>query len=360
MAIASARMVTGDVYFATWWFVGAAWFHNADNLWFGFCRSRFVLQLLILVSLVGKGFVAVVASSRDGGGDSGSGTMFTRGFRTYISLVLVFCRWCTLFLAILVVFTVVANMVVVDFDGGVTMMEGTGGTMLLYASVLETQGLCLGSIGRVLVLVCLGNTGYRDNGVLGEVMVGEWVPDVRGLIRGICAAISSVVTLHIHCSDRSDWSWRDRSGQSGSESSGRSVEERRIPIETITETREDPPEEVVVKEPGRSYFYTEDRNTKFPFSWIDNPWRNMDMKREELSLADKEVVDTLMKFNDKMPTKGLVRVRKKNLNLFQTLRKENATKARTAGNTKVPNLQDPLMEVHVHGGSKRKAEVPDK
>jgi len=30
-------------------------------------------------------------------------------------------------------------------------------------------------------------------------MVGEWVPDVRGLIRGICAAISSVVTLHIHC-----------------------------------------------------------------------------------------------------------------------------------------------------------------
>jgi len=99
-----------------------------------------VLQLLILVSLVGKGFVAVVASSRDGGGDSGSGTMFTRGFRTYISLVLVFCRWCTLFLAILVVFTVVANMVVVDFDGGVTMMEGTGGTMLLYASVLETQG----------------------------------------------------------------------------------------------------------------------------------------------------------------------------------------------------------------------------
>ena len=65
---------------------------------------------------------------------------------------------------------------------------------------------------------------------------------------------------------------------------------------------------MVVKEPGRSYFYTEDRNTKFPFSWIDNPWRNMDMKREELSLADKEVVDTLMKFNDKMPTKGLVRV----------------------------------------------------
>jgi len=32
------------------------------------------------------------------------------------------------------------------------------------------------------------------------------------------------------------------------------------------------------------------------------------MKREKLSLGDREVVDTLMKFNDKMPVKGLVRV----------------------------------------------------
>jgi len=28
---------------------------------------------------------------------------------------------------------------------------------------------------------------------------------------------------------------------------------------------------VVVKEPGRSYFYNEDGSTKFPFSWTDNP-----------------------------------------------------------------------------------------
>jgi len=51
---------------------------------------------------------------------------------------------------------------------------------------------------------------------------------------------------------------------------------------------------------------------------------------------------------------------KKNLNLFQALRKEKGAKARSAGNTEVPNLQDPLMEVHVHGGTKRKAEVPAK
>ncbi|QCD79543.1 hypothetical protein DEO72_LG1g3185 [Vigna unguiculata] len=65
---------------------------------------------------------------------------------------------------------------------------------------------------------------------------------------------------------------------------------------------------VVVKEPGRSYFYTDDGNTKFPFNWTDNPWRYKDMKREELSMADEEVVDTLLKFNDKMATKGLVSV----------------------------------------------------
>jgi len=56
----------------------------------------------------------------------------------------------------------------------------------------------------------------------------------------------------------------------------------------------------------------------------------------------------------------MAQVGKKNLNLFQALRKEKVAKVRAAGNTKVPNLQDPLVEVHVHGGSKRKAEVPAK
>jgi len=49
---------------------------------------------------------------------------------------------------------------------------------------------------------------------------------------------------------------------------------------------------------------------------------------------------------------------KKNLTLFQALRKEKAVKAKAAGNTKVPNLQESLVEVHVHGGTKRKAELP--
>ena len=47
---------------------------------------------------------------------------------------------------------------------------------------------------------------------------------------------------------------------------------------------------------------------------------------------------------------------KKNLALFQALRKEMAAKAKTAGNTDVPNLQESLVEVHVHGGTKRKVE----
>ncbi|QCD92926.1 hypothetical protein DEO72_LG5g995 [Vigna unguiculata] len=131
---------------------------------------------------------------------------------------------------------------------------------------------------------------------------------------------------------------------------------------------------VVVKKLGRSYFYNNDGSTKFPFSWTDNPQRYKDMKREKLLVANREVGETLMKFNDKIPIKGLVRVYlsmhpivdlkghmaqlgKKKLNLFQTLWKKKAAKAKSAGNTEVPNLQDPLVEVHVHEGMKRKAEV---
>jgi len=49
---------------------------------------------------------------------------------------------------------------------------------------------------------------------------------------------------------------------------------------------------------------------------------------------------------------------KKNLAFFQTLRKEMAAKAKAAGKTDVPNLQESLVEVHMHGGTKRKAELP--
>ncbi|QCD82978.1 hypothetical protein DEO72_LG2g3320 [Vigna unguiculata] len=79
------------------------------------------------------------------------------------------------------------------------------------------------------------------------------------------------------------------------------------------------------------------------------------MGTDELSAGDKEVVETLMKFVDKLPTKGLVRVYnsvhliidieghmaqsgKKNLALFKSLRKEMAAKAKAAGKTDVPNL----------------------
>ena len=51
---------------------------------------------------------------------------------------------------------------------------------------------------------------------------------------------------------------------------------------------------------------------------------------------------------------------KKNLTVFQTFQKEKATRARAAGNTEVPNLQESLVDVHVHGGTKRRAELPAK
>ena len=54
----------------------------------------------------------------------------------------------------------------------------------------------------------------------------------------------------------------------------------------------------------------------------------------------------------------MAQVGKKNLTLFQVLRKKRAVKAKTVGNTDVPNLQESLVEVHVHSNTKRKAELP--
>ncbi|QCD89977.1 hypothetical protein DEO72_LG4g929 [Vigna unguiculata] len=132
---------------------------------------------------------------------------------------------------------------------------------------------------------------------------------------------------------------------------------------------------VVVKEEGKPYFLNADGSTKFSFSWTGTPSRYKDMGTDELSAGDKEVVEILMKFVDKLPTKGLVRVYnsvhsiidieghiaqsgKKNLALFQSLRKEMVAKAKAAGKTDIPNLQESVVEVHVHGGMKRKVELP--
>ncbi|QCE10784.1 hypothetical protein DEO72_LG10g2016 [Vigna unguiculata] len=131
----------------------------------------------------------------------------------------------------------------------------------------------------------------------------------------------------------------------------------------------------VVKEGGKAHFLNADGSTKFHFSWTSNPSRYTDMGMEEVSASDKEVVGLLLKFVDELPTKGLVRVYnsvhpiidieghmaqsgKKNLALFQTLRKEMAAKAKAAGKADVPNLQESVVEVHVYGGTKRKVELP--
>jgi len=65
---------------------------------------------------------------------------------------------------------------------------------------------------------------------------------------------------------------------------------------------------VIVKEGGKAYFLNADGSPKFPLSWTNNPSRYKDMGMDELSVGDKEVVETLLKFVDKLPTKGLVRV----------------------------------------------------
>jgi len=65
---------------------------------------------------------------------------------------------------------------------------------------------------------------------------------------------------------------------------------------------------VVVKEEGKAHFLNADGCTKFPFSWTGSSSQYKDMGMDELSAGDEEVVEILMKFVDKLPTKGLVRV----------------------------------------------------
>ena len=57
-------------------------------------------------------------------------------------------------------------------------------------------------------------------------------------------------------------------------------------------------------------------------------------------------------------TGHMAQMGKKYLMLFQMLRKEKAAKAKAAGSTTVPNLQESLVDVHAHRGTKRKAELP--
>jgi len=63
-----------------------------------------------------------------------------------------------------------------------------------------------------------------------------------------------------------------------------------------------------MKKEGKPHFLNVDGSTKFPFSWTSSPSRYKDMGMDELSAGDKEVVGILMKFVNKLPTKGLVRV----------------------------------------------------
>ena len=63
-----------------------------------------------------------------------------------------------------------------------------------------------------------------------------------------------------------------------------------------------------MKEEGKSHFLNADGSTKFPFSWTGSPSQYKDMGTDELSAADREVVEVLMKFTDKLPTKGVAKV----------------------------------------------------
>jgi len=50
----------------------------------------------------------------------------------------------------------------------------------------------------------------------------------------------------------------------------------------------------------------------------------------------------------------------KNLSMFKSQRKELAKKAKNVGDADIPNMKEPLVEVWMQGGSKRKMTIPTK
>ncbi|QCD82377.1 Transposase putative [Vigna unguiculata] len=126
----------------------------------------------------------------------------------------------------------------------------------------------------------------------------------------------------------------------------------------------------------RAFLYFFVTRPKSPTTWLSLISRPGFNRLDAFTQSFKHFKDGFFKvvFSDKMPTKDLVRVYnsvhliidieghmvqmgKKNLTLFQALRKEKAAKARAAGSTEVPNLQESLVDVHVHGGTKRNEEL---
>ncbi|QCE11063.1 hypothetical protein DEO72_LG10g2296 [Vigna unguiculata] len=122
-----------------------------------------------------------------------------------------------------------------------------------------------------------------------------------------------------------------------------------------------------MKELGCALFYNEDWSTKFTFIWTNNPRRYKGVKKRELFVDDRQVVEVLGRFSDKLPSvreitkcacfAGHMAQLRKKINLFRSLCKEHNEKAKNMGNTKVPNLQEPLVEVRVNGISKRKTSI---
>ncbi|QCD93924.1 hypothetical protein DEO72_LG5g2001 [Vigna unguiculata] len=103
------------------------------------------------------------------------------------------------------------------------------------------------------------------------------------------------------------------------------------------------------------YFY--DTRPRRPATWLSLISRPSISRLDAFSQSFKHFKDgyfkVVVKEGGHMAQSG-----KKNLALFQALRKEMAAKAKEVGKTGVPNLQESVVEVHVHGGTKRKAELP--
>ncbi|QCD79098.1 hypothetical protein DEO72_LG1g2737 [Vigna unguiculata] len=140
-------------------------------------------------------------------------------------------------------------------------------------------------------------------------------------------------------------------------------------MEVTVEIREDPPEEIAKSSlPARAKYrwVAEDVQTQhslFRWSRVLKSWLNCipvferGARRNIVALERVNAIDCVCHGQEGASEGFSICIC---AIPHSSLRKEKVAKAKNVGNTEVPNLQDPLVEVHIHGGTKRKADVPTK
>ncbi|QCE11332.1 hypothetical protein DEO72_LG10g2565 [Vigna unguiculata] len=168
----------------------------------------------------------------------------------------------------------------------------------------------------------------------------------------------------------SERSGGDGSSRSNNGSGGRTVGVGRIPMETVAKLGEDPPEELAESNwPTKAGYewVAEDVQTQhslFRWSRLLKSWLNCipilerNVSRDIVALERES--NNMVVVNKSARDKSYGIDWEEKLESLSSSSQREGDEGQSFWSTEVPNLQDPLVEVHVHKGSKRKAKVPAK